>query len=137
SSRVVVRVGGGGDRGACWSGWSPEGAVYSSYQLGGGVRGGIGAVTPPVFITGNQFYAGAVADIDADGAQNSWGVNVPDSAGGFTAPPGWTNTNLCAASTPGIAGAPGAGGPLDLGTGLGVLGQVGPCNSVDTGRNVF
>ena len=122
-----------GGQGNCWIGWQPEGDVYYSYQIGAGVVGGIVAVAPPVI--GNQFYAGAVADIDADTFVNSWGVNQPDNAGGFTAPPAWAQgptPAACAASNPGVAGA----GPLDMGTGNSVLGQVGPCDSVDMGRNV-
>ena len=124
-----------GGPGNCWIGWQPEGDVYYSYQIGAGRGnpGAIVAVDPAVAVTANEFYAGAVADIDADGVVNDWGVNQPDNVGNFTAPPGWTNLCTCAASTVG----PGGTGPLDAGSGNGVLGQVGPCDSTDTGRNVF
>ena len=122
-----------GGQGNCWIGWQPEGDVYYSYQIGAGRVGAIVAVDPGANITANEFYAGAVADIDADTVVNSWGVNQPDNTGAFTAPPGWTNLCACAASTVGVPGT----GPLDLGTGGGVLGQVGPCESTDMGRNVF
>ncbi|HTO05827.1 MAG TPA: prepilin-type N-terminal cleavage/methylation domain-containing protein [Myxococcota bacterium] len=126
-----------GAQGNCWIGWQPEGDVYYAYQIGAGRLGAIVAVDPTVVgapITANQFYAGAVADIDADAVLNSWGVNQPDNTGAFTAPPGWTAGTVCGASVPGTAG---PNGPLDTGTGLSVLGQVGPCDSIDMGRNVF
>jgi len=125
-----------GAQGDCWIGWGPEGDVYYSYQIGAGRNGAIQAADPPNNITDNEFYASAVADIDGDTFVNSWGVNVPDPSGAFTAPPAWAQTPTaaaCAASNPGTANV----GPLDSGTGLSVLGQVGPCDSVDMGRNVF
>jgi type IV pilus assembly protein PilA len=124
-----------GGQGNCWIGWQPEGDVYYSYEIGAGRATAAVAVDPAVANgTANEFYAGAVADIDADTFVNSWGVNQPDNSGGFlAAPPAWTNLCACAATTVGIPGT----GPLDTGTGGGVLGQVGPCESTDMGRNVF
>ena len=125
-----------GGQGNCWIGWQPEGDVYYSYQIGAGVAGAIVAVNPGAAITANQFYAGAVADIDSDTFVNSWGVNQPDNAGGFTAPPGWAQAPTAAACAASVPGTPNVG-PLDTGTGNSVLGQVGPCDSIDMGRNVF
>ena len=127
--------------GNCWMGWQPEGDVYYSYQIFGGVGvGGVGGaaanIAPALGQTANEFYASAVADIDADGVVNSWGVNQPDQSGGFLQAPGWGQLPFAAAcgnSTPGVPGL----GPLDSGSGLSVVGQVGPCDSVDMGRNVF
>jgi type IV pilus assembly protein PilA len=123
--------------GNCWMGWQPEGDVYYSYQIFGGVGGAVAGIAPAAGLTANEFYAGAVADIDADGVQNSWGVNQPDQAGAFLPSPGFSQAPLaavCGTSNPGVAG---PNGPLDSGSGLSVVGQVGPCDSIDMGRNVF
>ena len=125
-------------QGNCWIGWIPEGDVYYGYEAHGPV-----AADPVGGITINQFFASAAADIDGDTATiaaagvNSWGVNVPDSTG----------TPMAAAATggqtpvPAVCGAyPGVGGTtsvVDAGSGLSVLGQVGPCESTEMGRNVF
>ncbi|MEX2209110.1 MAG: prepilin-type N-terminal cleavage/methylation domain-containing protein [Myxococcota bacterium] len=128
-----------GGNGFCWIGWQPEGDVYYAYELeAASSAAGVVAVDPANGVTANQFYATAVTDIDADGAQNSWGINQPDiqgvplaaAAAGGQAPLG----AVCGAS---VLGGGGASGPVDSGTGLGVLGQVGPCDSNDMGRNVF
>jgi type IV pilus assembly protein PilA len=127
-----------GGNGFCWIGWQPEGDVYYAYELEAGVGGVVVGVDPAAGITANQFYATAVTDIDADAAQNSWGINQPDiqgnpiaaAAAGGQVPLG----AICGAS---VAGGGGATGPVDSGTGVGVLGQVGPCDSNDMGRNVF
>jgi type IV pilus assembly protein PilA len=123
-----------GAQGYCWIGWQPEGDVYYAYELFGGQAGGGVAVdptaTPPV--TANEFFAAGAADIDGDGAVNSWGINQPDNVGTAMPAPGWSNGAVCnsfAAATP--------VGVVDSGTGLSVLGQVGPCESTDMGRNVF
>ncbi|HXK25851.1 MAG TPA: prepilin-type N-terminal cleavage/methylation domain-containing protein [Myxococcota bacterium] len=117
-----------GSAGMCWIGWQPEGDVFYSYEVFGGALGATVAVdptaTPPV--TANEFYAGAVADIDADAVLNSWGVNQPDINGVAMAAPAFTNGTVCTAL-----------GPVDSGTGAAVLGQVGPCESNDMGRNIF
>jgi type IV pilus assembly protein PilA len=119
--------------GDCWMGWKPEGDVYYSYEVWGGIGGAVnGAINPAAGSTANTFYASAVADIDADGALNSWGVDQPDNAGAFLPTPGFAQA-ICGTPTPGVPGV----GPLDTGTGNSVLGQVGPCDSIDNGRNVF
>jgi type IV pilus assembly protein PilA len=126
-----------GGLGFCWTGWQPEGDVYYSYELQGGKLGaalGAGTIdpgaTPPV--TANEFYASAAADIDGDGNVNSWGINQPDNTGLPMPAPGWGNGAVCNSYT-----AATAVGVVDSGTGLAVLGQVGPCESNDMGRNVF
>ena len=123
-----------GDPGYCWIGWQPEGDVYYSYELNGGTAGGIVAVDPGVVppVTANQFYATAAADIDGDTAVNSWGVNQPDIAGLDLGAPTLGNGAVC-----GVFALGGNTGVVDSGTGLSVLGQVGPCESTDMGRNVF
>jgi type IV pilus assembly protein PilA len=103
-------------KGFCWIGWQPEGDVYYAYELFGG-KAGAGV---------------AVADIDGDGVVNSWGINQPDSTGVPMPAPGWTNAAVCNTY---VAG--GIVGVVDSGTGISVLGQVGPCESTDMGRNVF
>jgi hypothetical protein len=85
---------------------------------------------PPV--TANSFYSSAAADIDGDGAVNSWGINQPDNTGVPMPAPAWTNLAVCNTYAAGTAV-----GVVDSGTGLGVLGQVGPCESTDMGRNIF
>jgi type IV pilus assembly protein PilA len=106
----------GTDPGYCFIGWQPEGDVYYSYEVTTNV-----AVPAP----SNQFWSVAVADIDGDAVDyNTWGVNQPDNKGGFLAAPNAPLAGTCAAV-------------LDSGTGLAVLGQVGPCDSVDNARNIF
>jgi len=126
-----------GNMGFCWIGWIPEGDVYYSYELQG--PGGPGAIDPANGVTAHQFYASAAADIDGDTNVNSWGVNQPDTSGNPMPAPGWNQ-----AGTP--AGGPavctsyvlgGNVGVVDAGTGISVLGQVGPCESTEMGRNVF
>jgi type IV pilus assembly protein PilA len=118
--------------GFCWIGWQPEGDVYYSYEVFGGSGGATVIVDPPNNVTANEFFAGAVADIDGDFATagvaglNSWGINQPDITGTAMAPPGWTDQNQCLTL-----------GPVDSGNGAAVLGQVGPCENVDQGRNIF
>jgi type IV pilus assembly protein PilA len=121
-----------GDPGYCWIGWQPEGDVYYSYELVGGEAGATVAVDPAGGVTANQFYAAAVADIDGDTNVNSWGVNQPDIAGLPLAGAAFGNGALCGDFALG-----GITGVVDSGTGLSVLGQVGPCESTDMGRNVF
>jgi len=128
--------------GSCWIGWQPEGDVYYSYQIfgGNGLAGAPGtgvapsniapAAVPPT--TANTFFAAAVANIDNDANNNSWGVDVPNQNGVFLNNPGWALAT-CATPAPGTPNV----GPLDTGTGNSVVGQVGPCDSVDNGRNVF
>ncbi len=118
-----------GGNGFCWIGWQPEGDVYYSYELVAGIGGAVVAVDPALGATANQFYASGVTDIDGDTNQNSWGINQPDIQGVAMAAPGWTQGPL-----PSLCGAL---GPVDTGTGTAVLGQVGPCESNDMGRNVF
>ena len=101
-----------GALGFCWIGWQPEGDVYYSYEVFGGPNAPDMSVAPP--LTANQFYGGAVADIDGDTIVNSWGINQPDITGAFMAAPAWTNGTLCTAL-----------GPVDSGTGASVYGQVG------------
>ena len=121
-------------KGFCWIGWQPEGDVYYAYELFGGKAGAGVAVDPTAAppITANEFYASAAADIDGDGVVNSWGINQPDSTGVPMPEPGWTNAAVCNTY---VAG--GIVGVVDSGTGISVLGQVGPCESTDMGRNVF
>ncbi len=123
-----------GGQGYCWIGWQPEGDVYYAYELAAGTSaGGAVAMDPATGVTGNTFYGTAVGDIDGDGNFNSWGINQPDISGVSMASPGWNQTPAAAnclsfAATTGV---------LDAGTGAGVLGQVGPCESTEMGRNVF
>ena len=89
--------------GFCWIGWQPEGDVYYSYEAFTGVGGtptpADMTTAPPT--TANEFYAGGVADIDADFPSvgviglNSWGINQPDITGTFMTTPGWTNQCQC------------------------------------------
>ena len=125
-------------QGDCWIGWSPEGDVYYSYQIQTGRAGAIVAANPLAGAIANEFYASGVADIDGDGnpLPNSWGVNVPDTAGVALVPGAWAQGPLAATCAPSNPGTPNVG-PLDLGTGLSVLGQVGPCDNIDNGRNIF
>jgi type IV pilus assembly protein PilA len=129
-----------GGNGFCWIGWQPEGDVYYAYELQaatGGAASAVVAVDPGAGITANQFYVTAVADIDADGVQNSWGINQPDIQGNPAVSAGWTQGPLPAICGASVLGGGGATGPVDSGTGSGVIGQVGPCDSNDMGRNVF
>jgi len=120
--------------GACWIGWAPEGDVYYAYQIVGGVGAAPNtAISPSTRSIANSFYASAAADIDQDTNVNSWGVAVPDQLGAFILGAGFTNGAVCADPSPGNPNL----GPLDLGTGNSVLGQVGPCDSIDMGRNIF
>ncbi len=124
-----------GGNGFCWIGWQPEGDVYYSYELEAAILNTVVAVDPAAGVTANQFYATAAADIDGDGAVNSWGINQPDIQGNvIAAAAAGGNGAVCGASA---AGGGGATGPVDSGTGTGVVGQVGPCDSNDMGRNVF
>ena len=127
-----------GDKGYCWIGWIPEGDVYYGYQSAGPV-----AADPVNGVTINQFFASAAADIDGDTATigalgvNSWGVNVPDSTGtpmAAGAAGGQTPFPAVCTVFPGVGGTTGV---VDAGSGLAVLGQVGPCESTEMGRNVF
>jgi len=111
----------GTDPGYCFIGWQPEGDVYYSYEV---TTNGVAGTTPA-----NQFWAVGVADIDGDGAGgaarfNVWGVNQPDQSGAALAAPNAPIAGTCAAV-------------LDIGSAAAVLGQVGPCDNVDNGRNVF
>jgi type IV pilus assembly protein PilA len=126
-----------GGNGFCWIGWQPEGDVYYSYELQAGTAGAVVAVDPAAGVNANQFYASAVTDIDADLAPNSWGINQPDIQGNPAVSGGWNQTPLAAVCGASAAGGGGTTGPVDGGTGQGVLGQVGPCDSNDMGRNVF
>jgi type IV pilus assembly protein PilA len=129
-----------GGNGFCWIGWQPEGDVYYAYELAastGGAGSAVVGVDPAAGVSANQFYASAVTDIDADGAQNSWGINQPDIQGNPAAVGAWGQTPLPALCGASAFGGGGATGPVDGGTALGVLGQVGPCDSNDMGRNIF
>jgi len=129
-----------GGNGFCWIGWQPEGDVYYAYRLAastGGAGSAVVAVDPAAAVNANQFYATAVADIDADLAQNSWGINQPDIQGNPAAVLAWDQTPLPAICGASVLGGGGTTGPVDSGTGTGVVGQVGPCDSNDMGRNVF
>ena len=82
-----------GGNGFCWIGWQPEGDVYYSYELQARRCGlGVVAVDPAAGVNANQFYASAVTDIDADNAQNSWGINQPDIQGNPAVSGGWNQT---------------------------------------------
>jgi type IV pilus assembly protein PilA len=121
--------------GYCWIGWQPEGDVYYSYEVDAGAAGGILAIDPGAAppVTGNEFFATAAADIDGDTVVNSWGVDQPDIQGADIGAP----TNSTGATCTAYAAATLGVGVVDSGTGLSVLGQVGPCTSTDNGRNVF
>ena len=113
-----------GDNGFCWIGWQPEGDVYYTYQMETQVAGAV--VASPA--SSNQFVVGAVADIDGDLNLNSWGLNQPDITGAAPAPGSFT-TAACGTLGPVTVDATGAV--------LSVLGQVGPCEEIDMGRNTF
>jgi type IV pilus assembly protein PilA len=69
---------------ACFDtlGWAPEGEVFFQYEVSG-------------VATFNEFFAGAVADIDGNGTNQEWGYVKPTPGNAATvAPPG--NTQLCA-----------------------------------------
>jgi type IV pilus assembly protein PilA len=113
-----------GGLGFCWIGWQPEGEVYYTYQLEAQTLGAI--VASPA--SSNQFAIGAVADIDGDTNLNSWGLNQPDITGAAPSP-GTFTTAAC-----------GTLGPVTVdntGAILSLVGQVGPCEQIDMGRNTF
>jgi type IV pilus assembly protein PilA len=101
----------GVDPGFCFIGWEPEGDVYYNYQVN------TNAALP---LPSNQFWAAGESDIDGDATINSWGINKPDIAGNAMA-----------------AGPYGCNNVLNKQTNLAMMHQVGPCNNMDNGLNVF
>ena len=99
------------DPGYCRLGWAPEGEVYFNYAVDTNTN---------VSATSSMFFAVAEADLDGDGNLSSFGLNRPDDAGGVMA-----------------AGPLGCGDVLNVSTGATLLTQVGPCDEVDMGINVF
>jgi len=97
--------------GVCFIGWEPEGDIYYQYAVGVG--------TPAT-----NFFATGESDIDADGNPNVWGIKKPDLSGALTAADPSTSgcTNIKNLSDPTVTN---------------MMSQVGPCDSVDMGRNVF
>jgi type IV pilus assembly protein PilA len=95
----------------CFLGWSPEGDVYFNYEV---------QTNGAVPLSAAQYFGAAESDIDNDGVTNVWGVVQPDNAGAFmgSGPFGCTQV-------------------LNIQTGTPLLGQVGPCDNVENGRNVF
>jgi len=108
----------GTDPGYCFIGWQPEGDVYFMYEVTAN-----NPHLPNPAPLANSFGGFATSDIDGDLTQSNWGINAPDVSGVYTAvaPVGGA---VCAAV-------------LDSGSGLATLGQVGPCDDVNNGRNVF
>ncbi len=97
--------------GFCFVGWEPEGDVYYNYAVN------TNAVLP---VPSNQFYAAAESDIDGDGTGNLWGIMKPDIANTLT-----------------TAGPYGCVNVLNKQTGAAMRHQVGPCDNVEFGLNVF
>ncbi len=111
----------GTDPGYCFVGWQPEGDVYYTYE----VQAYVGGAATPFPTPSNQFWSVGTADIDGDTVNfNVWGINQPDSTG------------TAVVGTFGSFG-PGCTLVLDSGSAASVFGQVGPCDSVDMGRNTF
>jgi type IV pilus assembly protein PilA len=105
------------DPGYCLIGWGPEGDVYYQYAVAVANTGGVGTQF-------NEFFADGVSDIDGDGALNTWGIHMPDVNGtvsGLTGVQGCTLVKNIADPT----------------NGTNTLAQVGPCEDVNNGRNVF
>jgi len=97
--------------GFCAIGWQPEGDVFFNYAV---------ITNGAVPMSGAQFFAAAQSDIDGDGNLSQMGLNTPDNSGAFLG-----------------AGPFGCGTVLNQDTGLAVLGQVGPCDSLGYGISVF
>ncbi len=107
-----------GDPGYCFIGWQPEGDVF--YQYAVAVANTAGGASP------NEFFADAQSDIDGDTTLNTWGIAVPDLAGTTTLMPGG-----------GLLGCINVVNLTDPTSATFSLGQVGPCDSVENGRNIF
>jgi type IV pilus assembly protein PilA len=99
------------DPGFCFIGWQPEGDVLFNYAV---------ATNGAVPMSGAQFFAAAQSDIDGDGNLSAMGINTPDNGGGALA-----------------AGPFGCTTVLNQDTGLTVLRQIGPCDSLGYGISVF
>jgi len=100
--------------GYCVMGFYPEGPTYYDYAANTPV-GANGTGTPSV-----EYFADALSDIDGDGGNNLWGIQVPDATGVPTLTGGIL---LC-------------GGVLDSFGTPGLLATVGPC-SVGAGSTIF
>ena len=106
------------DHGSCMIGWQPEGDVYYAYNVATN-----GAVN-------NQFFAEAQSDIDGDATLNAWGLvkqdllgnPLPNALGGFG------NAAFACADVRDTTDPTGA---------TFLPNQVGPCNNVLNGREVF
>jgi type IV pilus assembly protein PilA len=105
----------GTDSGACFIGWEPEGDIYYQYAVNVG--------SPAV-----DFFATGESDIDADGNWNVWGIKKPPLTGGEAA---MTSTD------PSTNGCTDVKNLTDQTGATNLLSQVGPCDSVENGRNVF
>ncbi len=100
-----------GDPGYCFIGWEPEGDVYYNYIVATGPAGG-----PPF----NQFFAVGESDIDGDGTLNIWGIQKPDLKNVF-----------------GIGVTQGCTNVLNRQLNVAMQHQVGPCDNVSFGLEVF
>jgi len=96
-----------GAPGFCFIGWEPEGDVY--YQYAVQTNG-----------SANQFFADAQSDIDGDGNVNIWGISRPDLSNAFS-----------------VTALLGCSSVLNVADSSSVMGQVGPCNDISMGRQVF
>jgi hypothetical protein len=99
------------DSGFCFIGWQPEGDVLFNYAV---------TTNGAVPMAGAQFFAAAQSDIDGDGNLSAMGINTPDNGGGVLG-----------------SGPFGCGTVLNQDTGLPVLQQIGPCDSLGYGISVF
>ena len=105
------------DHGSCMIGWRPEGDVYYSYNVSTNAAN-------------DAFFAEARSDIDGDATLNLWGlvqqnllgVPAPNALGGFANAAFGCNDVRDTTDPTGASFLPN---------------QVGPCNSVFNGREVF
>ncbi len=93
--------------GFCFIGWEPEGDVFYQYAVNTNT-------------SGNQFFADAQSDIDGDGNVNIWGISRPDLSNNFS-----------------VSAALGCSSVLNVADSSTINGQVGPCNNVSMGRQIF
>ena len=108
-----------GDPGYCFVGWQPEGDVFYQYGVAVATTGGVAGAQF------NEFFADAMADIDGDGVLNYQGIHMPDIQGNVTGLVGLSG------------GCVNIVNPADPTNATFSLGQVGPCDDVNMGRNIF
>lgn len=101
-----------GDSGHCHIGWAPEGDVYYNYEVQTAGNG--------LAFAAAEFFAAAESDIDGDGILNIWGVTMPNVQGVLSLGP-----------------VLGCNQVLQPSTGIVVSRQVGPCDDVSYGLEVF